>query len=258
MVPKVSVIIPAYNAMTYLPDAIESVFRQTFDDFELIIVNDGSTDGTEQYISQLADSSIRLISQENSGKSQARNKGIAEAQAEYLAFLDADDLWEPTKLDKQVSCLDRHPEVGLVYTWTAMADQEGKPTGQVVAFHAEGHVWKELIQKNIVACGSTPLVRRDCFKAIGLFSIDLPHCEDWDMWLRIATHYPIAVVKEPLVRYRQYSENSSINYQSIHKYGTLVLERAFQLATEKQLLTTEELLSLKKQVITLSIFTVAG
>ena len=103
--PKVSVIIPTYNAMTYLPETVESVLRQTYSNFELLIIDDGSSDQTVQWVSQLVDSRVRLISQENQGASVARNTGIAHAQGEYVAFLDADDLWEPTKLEQQVRCL---------------------------------------------------------------------------------------------------------------------------------------------------------
>lgn len=100
--PKVSVVIPAYNAMSYLPETVASVLNQTFEDYEVIVVNDGSKDDIKIWIAQLADTRIKLISQENQGLSGARNTGIAHAQGEYVAFLDADDLWAPTKLEKQV------------------------------------------------------------------------------------------------------------------------------------------------------------
>jgi glycosyltransferase involved in cell wall biosynthesis len=91
--PKVSIIIPAYNAMTYLPETVDSVLKQTYNDFEVIVVNDSSTDETEQWVSQIADSRVKLISQENQGAAGARNNGIGHAQGEYIEFLDADDLW---------------------------------------------------------------------------------------------------------------------------------------------------------------------
>ena len=103
--PKVSVIIPAYNAVTYLPETVESVLRKNFTDFEVLIVNDSSSVQIVQWASQVADPRGRLISQENQVLSRERNTGIAHAQAEYIAFLDADDLWEPTKLENQVRCL---------------------------------------------------------------------------------------------------------------------------------------------------------
>jgi len=226
--PKVSVIIPTYNSIRYLPDAVGSALSQTFTDLEVIVINDGSSDATEEWLLQQSDSRLIFISQPNLGKSVARNVGISKAQGEYLAFLDADDYWEPTKLEKQINCLDNNPNVGLVYTWTALADEDGQPTGRVIDSEAEGNVWQQLLQFNIVACGSTPMVRSHCFKTVGLFSEELPLAQDWDMWIRIAAHYPFAVIKEPLVRYRLHANNTSKKLQAMQKYSHLVLERAFQ------------------------------
>ena len=228
--PKVSVVIPAYNSVKFLPDALESALQQTFKDIEVIIINDGSSDNTQQWVLKHNDPRITLISQQNLGKSAARNRGISHSKGEYIAFLDADDIWEPTKLEKQVNCLDAHPDVGLVYTWTALADETGLPTGRITASHSAGRVWKSLILKNILGCGSTPTIRRQCFDTVGLFSPDLPLAQDWDMWLRIAAYYDFAVIKQPLVRYRKHSGNTSIKWPLMQKCSCLVLERAFQSA----------------------------
>ncbi|NET83836.1 MAG: glycosyltransferase [Moorea sp. SIO1F2] len=229
--PKVSVVIPTYNAMTYLPKTIDSVFNQTYDDFEVIVVNDGSTDNTEQWISQIADPRVKLISQANQGlASAARNKGIANARGDYIAFIDADDLWEPTKLEKQLSVLEENPDVGLVYTWVAYINETGKPTGRVFEHHAEGNVWEKLVEHNIVECGSVAMVRRHCFESLGVFDQTLRAAEDWDMWLRIASRYPFAVVKEPLVRYRQHQNNKSKKYVKRLEDFRTIIEKAFQSA----------------------------
>lgn len=226
--PKVSVIIPAYNAMTYLPATLENVLGQTFTDFEVLVIDDGSSDCTAAWVGQIQDRRVRLISQANQGMCAARNQGIALAQGEYIAFLDADDLWHPTKLAKQVRCLDECPDVGLVYTWTALIDREGRPTGRLFASHAEGDVWQQLVQHNITESGSSPMVRRSCFETVGVFDPDLPHAGDWDMCLRIAACYPFQVIKEPLVYYRQYSNSMSKNWQRVEKCFYTVLEKAFQ------------------------------
>lgn len=226
--PKVSVIIPAYNAITYLPETLESALKQTFKDFEIIIVNDGSTDETEQWVSQIKDPRVRLISQKNQGLSGARNTGITNAQAEHIAILDADDLWEPDKLEKQVRVLDENPEVALVYTWVAFIDEDSKHTGRVFKNCAEGDVWEELTQHNIVECGSVPLIRRSCFETVGLFDRNLgSYLEDWDMWLRIAVDHKFKVVKEPLVYYRQLSSSASRNWEAMEQSFRLVIEKAF-------------------------------
>ncbi|RUR83029.1 glycosyltransferase family 2 protein [Chlorogloeopsis fritschii PCC 9212] len=225
--PKVSVIIPAYNAMTYLPETVESVLRQTFTDFEVLIIDDGSSDNIVQWVSELEDPRVKLISQDNQGVSVARNTAIAHAQGEYLAFLDADDLWAPTKLEKQVICLDRHPSVGLVHTWMVFIDREGKSTGRVMTSNAEGDAKKQLLEKNMVACSSV-MVRRCCLQTVGGFEPNLHFAEDWDMWIRISSHYPFAVIKEPLYYYRQVPNSLSKNLQVLEQAFYFVIEKAFR------------------------------
>ncbi|MGB7444911.1 MAG: glycosyltransferase family A protein [Coleofasciculaceae cyanobacterium] len=225
--PKVTVVIPAYNAMRYLPETMETALSQTYTDFEVLVVNDGSTDHTAEWVSQLTDSRVRIVSQENKGLAGARNTGVANAKGEYIAFLDADDLWELTKLEKQVRCLDENPKVGLVYTWTALADQDGKSTGRVIKSHAEGDVWKELLEFNMVCCGSTPLIRRSCLEAVGLFAKDVTPSDDWEMWLRLASQFHFGVVKEPLIRYRQHASNSSKKSQVMLETSRTIIERTF-------------------------------
>jgi glycosyltransferase involved in cell wall biosynthesis len=226
--PKVSVIIPAYNAMEYLPKTLESVLKQTFTDCELLIINDGSSDSILEWAAGLTEPRVKLISQLNQGVAVARNTGIAHAQGEYLAFLDADDLWEPTKLEKQVRCLENNPAVGLIYTWTALIDQSGKPTGRVFASHLEGNVWEHMIQNDAVCNGSSAMVRRCCFDTVGLFDQNVAPAEDYEMWIRIAARYPFAAIKEPLTLYRQHPHNATKNdqrmLQSLHK----VIEKTFQ------------------------------
>ncbi len=233
--PKVSVVIPAYNAMTYLPETVESVLRQTFTDFEVLIVNDGSSDHIVQWVSELEDPRVKFISQENQGVSMARNTGIVQAQGEYIAFLDADDLWEPTKLEKQVRCLDEKQTVGLVYTWTLLVDKENNPTGRIFASHIEGNVGHKLLENDPISSGSSPMVRRSCFDSVGLFDRNLAYAPDLDMWVRIAMRYPIAVVKEPLLRYRQLPNSFSRNRQGMSKDIRTVIEKTFASVPLEQL-----------------------
>ncbi|MHC5768216.1 MAG: glycosyltransferase family 2 protein [Nostoc sp.] len=229
--PKVSIVIPAYNSLKFLPETMESVFKQTFKDFEVLVVNDGSSDDTEHWVSQIADPRFKLITQENQGLSGARNTGIAHASGEYIAFLDADDLWEPTKLEKQVLCLEENSEIGLVYTWVALIDENGNFTGRVFKNYAENDVWHKLIEHNIVESGSVAMVRRQCFDTCGVFDRNLrSFVEDWDMWLRIASRYPFKVMKEPLVYYRQHSTSASKNWEAMARSFEIVIEKAFSAA----------------------------
>lgn len=234
--PKVSVVIPAYNAMAYLPETIANVLEQTYTDFEVIVVNDGSTDNIKEWITQISDRRVKLVSQVNLGLAGARNTGIKESQGEYLAFLDADDLWESGKLAKQVQVLDSHPEAGLVYTWIGYIDEGGKSTGRVVKPQSEGNIWQELTKGNLVECGSVAMVRRQCFEKCGLFDCNLgSFVEDWDMWLRIARTYPFKVIKEPLTYYRQVTASASRNWQGMAKSYQLVIDKAFAAANWDEL-----------------------
>ena len=224
--PTVTVVIPAYNAIEHIVETIETVLDQTYQDFELLVVDDGSTDGTADLLASFAEQEpkIRIITQCNQGVSAARNTAIKQAQGKYIAILDADDLWELTKLQKQVDSLEANPQAGLCYTWTAMADSEGKATGRVIMSHAEGDVWQQLCEMNIVCCGSTPMILRRCFDDVGMFDENLLFSEDWDMWWRIAAKYPFSVVKEPLIRYRQHSSSHSTNCQLMLETSRTLIE----------------------------------
>jgi glycosyltransferase involved in cell wall biosynthesis len=226
--PKVSVVIPAYNAMTYLPKTLDSVLQQTCTDFEVLIVNDGSTDEIAAWFTTVTDDRVRLISQANQGLPGARNTGIREAQGGYIAFLDADDLWEPTKLEKQVQCLDAKPAVGLVYAWTLLIDRHGNSTGTVTAAQVEGNVWEKLLLGDVVGSGSNAMVRSSCFDRVGLFDPELTSIEDCDMWVRIAAEYQFAVIKEVLVRYRQHPSGMSRNYDRMAQNSRLKIDKNFE------------------------------
>ena len=225
---KVSVIIPAYNAMNYLPKTVENVLKQTFTDFEVIIINDGSSDGVEEWVSTIKDNRVKLITQKNQGASTARNNGIAHATGEYIAFLDSDDLWEPTKLEKQVHCLDNNPGTGLVYAWILSIDAKGNYRGKIYANTTEGDVWKKLIERNIVRSCSAAMVRRECFEKLGFFDTSLKFAEDWEMWIRIATNYSFAVIKEPLIYYRHHANNKSQKYTQTIENFRIIIEKSFQ------------------------------
>jgi GT2 family glycosyltransferase len=226
--PKVSIVIPAYNAMTYLPATLASVFQQTFNDFEVLLVDDGSTDSLQTWVAQtVSDRRVKLISQPNQGLSAARNTGITHSQSEYIAFLDADDLWHPTKLAQQVQWLDDRPTIGLIYNQTAQIDSAGTPTGRVLGSEIAGNILPQMLQRNIIDCPSSVLVRRQCFDRVGLFDRTLRSVEDWDMWIRIAAIYPFAVICQPLVYYRQHSSNMSKNWRVMEQSFDRVITKAF-------------------------------
>jgi glycosyltransferase involved in cell wall biosynthesis len=226
--PKVTVVIPAYNAMQFLPKTVESVLAQTFSDWELLIVNDGSSDNIVQWATHITDDRVKLISQKNQGVSAARNTGIMQSSGEYLAFLDADDLWKPTKLEKQVRRFEEYPAAGLVYTWTTLVDALGKPIKRAIASQLEGNVWEQILVANMIGNGSSAMIRRSCFETVGMFDPKLSSAADRDMWIRIASCYPFAVVKEPLTLWRQHTNSMSKNCQSMMQDLREVIEKNFQ------------------------------
>ena len=229
--PKVSVIVTAYNLIDYLPETINNVLQQTYTNFEVIVVDDGSTDNTAAWVRQVTDPRVQLISQSNMGVTGASNTGIENARGEYITFLDGDDLWEPTKLAKQVAILDRCPEVGIVYTWVTYMNEEGKSTGRVVKLEAEGYIWQQLIEVNQIECGSVAMIRRSCFDKVGLLDTNLKsYSQDWDLWLRLALHYQFKVIREPLVYYRQRVSSGSRKIEPMERSFKIVLEKAFNAA----------------------------
>ncbi len=226
--PKVSIIIPAYNAMQYLPETMASVMKQTYRDFEIVLVNDGSSDHIREWVQTQNISQLSFISQENRGLSGARNTGIRAAKGIYLALLDADDLWEPTKLEKQVQVLDLDQEAALVYTWMALIDEQGALTGRYYKRREEGDVWKLMLTSNLVGCGSVPLIRRTCLDQVGYFDENLKSfAEDWDLWLRMARQCSFRVVAEALVYYRQRGDSASKDWVAMERSFQIVFAKTF-------------------------------
>jgi glycosyltransferase involved in cell wall biosynthesis len=197
--PKISVIIPTYNRASVLLRAVNSVFCQTLQDFELIIIDDCSTDSTEQVIKGVCDVRIRYFKREKKeNAAAARNVGIQCARAELVAFLDSDDEWLPRKLERQVALFK---QAGLatagVFSWMYLYPSRRRfsillPTEKL-------SVYRQLLGKNILGSPSSAMIRKSCLEAVGFFDARLPSSEDYDLWLRLAKRYRIAVVNEPLV-----------------------------------------------------------
>jgi glycosyltransferase involved in cell wall biosynthesis len=198
---SVSVVLPVRDGERFLREAVESVLRQTYSDLELIAVDDGSTDGTAALLAGFGDERLRVLRQEPSGLVAALRRGVAEARAPLVARMDADDVSEPERLARQVELLERRPRVGMVATWTAVIDEEGRELRREVLPPAHEDLARRLLLRNPFQHGSVVL-RRDALEEAGGYRDDYGANEDYDLWRRLARSWELACVPEVLYRYR--------------------------------------------------------
>jgi glycosyltransferase involved in cell wall biosynthesis len=231
---QISVIIPAYNAERTIRETIESVQRQTFQDFELIVINDGSVDRTLELVQSIQDERLKIFSYDNGGLPVARNRGISHISGEFIAFLDADDLWTPDKLELQLKALKQHPEAGVVYSWTCFMDVNEQ--GEAVSFlpspqySFEGNVYAKLLVSDFIHSGSNTLICRQAIASSGEFDPTLKSCEDWDYWLRLATHWHFVVVPKYQILYRRTPGAMSSKVEVMKESALMAMEKAYRIA----------------------------
>jgi glycosyltransferase involved in cell wall biosynthesis len=201
--PPVSIVMAAKNYARFIPEAIESVLMQSFPDWELLIIDDGSSDGTPVTVRPfLADPRIRYFRADKLGQTRAKNLGIGLSRGEFVAFLDADDAWESSKLDKQLALFRENPALGVVFCRRSLIDEKGRPiTAKPQATLQRGRVLPWLFVQNFV-CFSSAVVRREVFSQVGGFDPQWDLAIDFDLWLRVAKHHTFDFVDEDLVRYR--------------------------------------------------------
>lgn len=224
---EISIIIPAYNAERTIRRTVESVLAQTLSDWEAILINDGSTDQTIEQVNAINDKRIKIFSYENAGQATARNRGIARSTGKFLAFLDADDLWTPDKLEHQKKALLEYPQAGLAYSWTLFLDEEGLIQYKQKPVFFRGDVLGELLKNNFLMCGSSPLISRKVVEVVGYFDTNLPPLEDWDYWLRIAAKYPFTLVPKYQTFYCKSKISSSSKIERVEEKILTVIERAY-------------------------------
>jgi len=188
--PAVSVVMPVFNVAPFVRRAVESVLNQTFTDFEIIVVDDGSTDGTIEALQPMCNSRLHIVRQANAGSSAARNAGIQRATAPYIAFIDGDDLWAPQKLAIHYEIMEEHPEIDLSFSYSTVIDENGDSTGRF-SRPARGYIsFRELLIENLVHNGSAAVVRREALDKAGWFDVSLRSAVDHDLWLRVALVRP--------------------------------------------------------------------
>lgn len=221
----VSVIIPAYNAEQFIAHTLDSVLAQTYAHYEVLVIDDGSQDGTANIVRRYAekDDRIRLFQQPNSGVAAARNLGIELSNGEFIAPLDADDIWYPGNLEKQIRKFTfSESNIGLTYVWSVDIDKENNPTGVFRAAHIEGFVYATLLLHDFIANASSVMFRKSCISEVGVYKTNLEGREDWDFYLRIADHYEFRVVQEFLTGYRKLPDSMSQNYNSMAKSNEII------------------------------------
>jgi glycosyltransferase involved in cell wall biosynthesis len=228
--PKVSVIIPTYNCAHYLEQAIESAMNQTYDDLEIIVIDDGSTDDTSQVVRKY-EASIKYIRQENRGLPAARNHAIKSSLGELIALLDADDWWEPSKLAEQVPILVEDTELCLVYSDLEVVYDDGSITPSFLSSRplaASGYVFDQLLQSGFIL-PSTVLLRRTCLEEVGMFDEAMRSHEDIDLWLRMCQRWKVTLVRKPLTHRRQGTANMTSNDNLRTEYGIKLFVKALTL-----------------------------
>jgi glycosyltransferase involved in cell wall biosynthesis len=229
--PTVSVIIPSYNAARFLRDSIHSVLNQTWQDLECIVVDDGSTDSTADVVSAIKDLRLRYHYKQNEKTPSAtRNVGVSVSRGEFVAFLDADDVWLPTKLESQMRLLQAKPDLGLVFCAYAITDPELQPLTVIYPEHREDLFLRTLLAEgNGIAAGSTALVPREVFAQCGGFEIELSVSEDTDFAERVARAFPADGVDECLVLYRTHPGQNHLRIDAFEHDALWILEDRFGL-----------------------------
>lgn len=234
--PLVSIIIPAYNAERFITKTLESVLAQTYQNIEVMVIDDGSQDGTAAIVEtyQKTDHRVHLLQQKNAGVAAARNLGIEQSSGEFIAPVDADDIFYPKHIEQQLGIFLESPSsVGLVYSWSVDIDEVNVPTGGLRAAKIEGNVYKTLICHNFIGNASASMIRRSCLDLVGDYNPEFHSkkaqgCEDWDLFLRIAEQFEFRAAPEFSVGYRKLLNSMSRDYLQMARSHALLMERVRQ------------------------------
>lgn len=221
----ISCIMAAHNAAGTIRSAVDSVLAQTHGHLELLIVDDGSTDHTRDVLADIRDQRVTILSQDRKGPSAARNHGLGRAKGEFVAPIDADDIWLPRKLELQVGALRNRPDAGVAYGWTDFVDDDLQTMYGDERATVEGDVLDALLRLNFISCGSTTMIRREALERVGGFDESLRAAEDWELYTRLAARYSFVVVPEVIVWYRRTPRSLSSHFW--------LMERNFLAASRK-------------------------
>lgn len=221
--PAVSIILPVYNAEKYLKQAVESVLAQSFPDFELIIINDGSTDGSQEIIQNFRDPRIKMVRQENKGITATLNVGLSMSHAEYIARIDADDVWSnPNKLSIQMEYLSRNPDCVLLGTWANVIDENDKQISCLKYPETDREIRSGLLTKNCFVHPSVVFRKETALRA-GVFNEQEKYVEDYGLWLRMGQYGKFANIPQYLMSYRIHQNSTTQRQNLIQSQNSLAL-----------------------------------
>lgn len=230
--PRVTALVPCYNGEATLALALDSALSQTYDDFEVVVVNDGSTDRSGEiahHYAAVSGGRVRVVDQPNAGLPAARNAAIEAGRGEFFALLDADDLWMPQHLERAVAALDARPEVGLVHGNVECIDGDGNSLGVDTSrtWRAGLDAYRVLLLRHEHVCCPSAVFRRECVERVGAFDVAFTGlgCEDRDLWLRIAEHYELHYIDEVVVRYRIHAASMSRNRERMLRARLALIDK---------------------------------
>jgi glycosyltransferase involved in cell wall biosynthesis len=224
---ELSVIIPNFNTAEYVVAAIRSVLEQTFRNLEVIVVDDGSSDNSIETILSITDERLTCVWQPNRGLSGARNTGILMARGKFIGLLDSDDIWFPEKAARHLAEMANNSKVGVTFSYSAYLDESGSPTGQLLISRCKMPTIEDLVARNHVGNGSTPILRKDCVDMAGGFDESLKSCEEWELWVRLAVHTRchFQLIPAVLTGYRVRQGSLSVTYEHFIRNGELAVDR---------------------------------
>ncbi|MBD2625838.1 glycosyltransferase [Trichormus variabilis] len=224
----ISVIIPVFNGEKTIKETVNSVLNQTFDEFELIIINANSTDSTLEIISQIQDPRIKIFSYPQANVAVNRNRGFHHSIGEFITFIDADDLWTPDKLEAQYKALIEKPQAAVAYSWTKCIDENGKSLSITwPRVQWTGDVYEKFLLFDFIGSGSNAMIRRNALEVTGLFNESLSNAQDSDMWIRLAASYDFIVVPQPQILYRISPISMSSDFVGFEKSALQIITRAY-------------------------------
>lgn len=229
-IPLVSVIVPVYNGAHTIRATLDSVFEQSYENFELIVIDDGSTDETLAVVGSFKDSRLKVFSHANAGVAASRNRGVSHAVGSYISFLDADDLWTPDKLEAQIQALETSEKAAVAYSWTDYIDESGRFVAYDQRVTFSGDVYGELLLRDFLESASNVTIRRQAFLDVQGFDQNLSGAADWDLFLRLAEQHHYAAVPRLGVLYRIGGSSMSANLEMQERECLAVLDQAFERA----------------------------